>query len=78
MKKIQVLGVGCPKCNALYKSVKKIIDSNNIDASLEKITDLNVIMGYGVLTLPGMVIDGTVVFSGKVPSPKELLAIIQK
>lgn len=66
MKKIQVLGGGCSKCTVLAEEVTKAAQELGVEISLEKITDFQKIMAYGIMTTPALVIDGKVMFSGKV------------
>ena len=75
MKKIQILGTGCPKCRKLFEVSQKVVEENHIDADVCKVEDLNEIMNFGVMMTPALAIDGTVVVSGKVPSADELKAI---
>ncbi len=72
MKKIQVLGTGCAKCKKLADNVQQAATTMNIDCEIEKITDINQIMAFGVMITPALVIDGKVLFSGKVPTSTEL------
>jgi small redox-active disulfide protein 2 len=74
--KIKVLGTGCPKCKTLEKQVLQVIKENNIDAEVTKVEDIIEIMAYNVMRTPGLVINEKVIFSGRVPSNKELLEII--
>lgn len=76
MKKIQVLGTGCAKCNMLAESVKKIADSMGIEYQLEKVEDINKILEFGVMMTPGLVVDGVVKASGKVPKDNEIREMI--
>lgn len=75
---IKVLGTGCPNCKMLEKSVRDIVTELNIDATIEKVEDIVKIMSYGIMRTPGLVIDGKVVLSGRVPSVKELKEILEK
>ncbi|GAB4177807.1 MAG: thioredoxin family protein [Geothermobacteraceae bacterium] len=72
MKKIQILGTGCAKCQKLAENAKQAADSLGLDYEMEKITDINEIMKFGVMTTPGLAVDGEVLLTGKVPSPSEL------
>ena len=72
MKKIQILGTGCAKCEKLAASTKEVADNLGLQYEMEKVTDLNQIMGYGVMTTPGLVIDGKVMAAGKIPGAAEL------
>lgn len=65
MKKIIVLGTGCSGCKALYDTVLKAVEELALDATVEKQEDIVKIMEYNVMRLPGLVIDGKVVSSGK-------------
>ncbi len=72
MTKIQILGTGCAKCNKLAEHAEQAAKALGLDYDMEKITDLNQIMGFGVMTTPGLVVDGKVLVTGKVPSVTEL------
>jgi len=76
--KIEVLGTGCPKCKTLEKQVYEIVKEMNIDAEISKIEDIMEIMTYNVLSTPGLVIEGKLVSSGRIPSKKELTEILTK
>lgn len=68
MKKIQILGTGCPKCKQLAEAAKQAADELGIEYELDKVTDLNDIMAFGVMITPALVIDGEVKVQGKAPS----------
>ena len=68
MKKIQILGPGCPKCKALADSVDAAARDLGIDYQLIKVTDIGEIMKFGVMMTPALVVDGNVKVVGKVPS----------
>lgn len=72
MKEIKILGSGCAKCNQLADAVKAVIAAENIDANVQKIEDIQQIVSYGVMSTPGLVVDGKVVCSGRIPSGDEL------
>jgi len=72
MKKIQILGTGCKKCSDLAEAAKKAADSMGIEYELEKVTDIQKIMKFGVMMTPGLAVDGEVKVSGKVPSVEEI------
>ena len=77
MKKIQILGTGCPKCKKLAENAEAAGKQSGIEYELEKITDINEIMKFGVMMTPALVVDGEVKVIGKVPSSddiKEMLA----
>jgi len=75
--KIQVLGTGCHKCEKLAESVEKAASELNLDCEIEKITDLNQIMGFGVMLTPALAIEGEVKVVGKVPSVEALKKLLQ-
>lgn len=76
MKKIEILGTGCAKCNNLEELTKKAADSLGTEYKLEKVTDIQKIMGYGVMTTPALVVDGIVKSAGRVPSIDEIKKLI--
>ena len=77
MRLIQVLGPGCAKCEKLKKNAEDAVKSAGIEAAVEKITDINVITGFGVMMTPALVIDGEVKMSGKVATPEEIKKLLQ-
>ena len=70
--KIEVLGTGCPKCKQLEANVKKAVDEAGIKAEIVKVTELEKILGYGVMSLPALVVDGSIKASGRVPEVQEI------
>lgn len=76
MKKIQVLGTGCPKCKKLYEAAQQAVNEAAIDAEVSKVEDINEIMKFGVMMTPALVIDGEVKVMGKVPRPEEIKTLI--
>ena len=75
---IKVLGTGCANCKTLEKAVIVVLAEMNINAKVAKEEDIQKIMSYGIMKTPGLVIDGKVVVSGRVPNSKELKEIIEK
>ncbi|MDQ0375624.1 thioredoxin family protein [Cellulomonas humilata] len=74
--KIKILGPGCANCVNLERVTREAVASLGLDAEIEKVTDFPTILGYGVMTTPGLVVDERVVLSGRVPTAahvKELL-----
>jgi len=69
MKKVQILGAGCPKCRQLAANAEAAAEELGIDYEIEKVTDINEIMRFGVMVTPALAVDGTVRVVGKVPSP---------
>lgn len=76
MKKVKVLGPGCPKCIELAKRSQEAAQSVGGDIEVEKVTDLKQIMSYGVMMTPALVVDGQVKVVGKVPSVEEIKKMI--
>jgi small redox-active disulfide protein 2 len=72
MLNIKVLGSGCSNCINLLKLCKEVIAENNIEAEVEKVTDYKDIMSYGIMSTPGLVLNGKVVHSGKLPTKSTL------
>jgi len=72
MKKIQILGTGCPKCNMLASVAKDAAEEMGIEYELEKVTEINDIMSFGVMVTPALVIDGEVKVTGKVPKADKI------
>jgi small redox-active disulfide protein 2 len=70
--KIQILGTGCPKCRKLAENAETAAKALGIECTLEKVTDINEIMKFGVMMTPALAIDGQVKVVGKVPSPEEI------
>ncbi len=69
---IKILGPGCAKCNKTTDIVKEVVAENNVDADIEKVTDLMKIAGYGVLGTPAVIIDGDVKCVGKIPKKDDV------
>lgn len=76
MKKIQILGTGCPKCEKLAENVKEAANSLGIEYEVEKVTKISDIMTFGIMVTPALVVDGEVKVAGKVPPPKEIEKMI--
>lgn len=72
MKKIQILGTGCPKCKKLAENAESAVKELGIDFEVEKVTDINEIMSFGVMMTPALAVDGEVKVIGKVSSPNEI------
>jgi small redox-active disulfide protein 2 len=73
---IQVLGTGCTRCKTLYELVNKAVEETGVEAMVEKVEDMQQIMSFEVLMLPGLVIDGYVKAAGRVPSKEEIKELI--
>jgi small redox-active disulfide protein 2 len=68
MTNIKILGTGCANCKATQKLVEDVVKAKGVQAQVEKVEDIPSIMKYGVMSTPGVVIDGKVVHAGGVPS----------
>ncbi|HPI20537.1 MAG TPA: thioredoxin family protein [Candidatus Kapabacteria bacterium] len=75
---IKVLGTGCSKCLTLENKVREVIKQNSIEAEVEKVTQINDIMKYGVMMTPGLVINEKVVSYGSVPKDNQILQWIKE
>ncbi len=73
MKKIQILGTGCAKCNELAANAKEAAQVLGEEVEFEKITQINDIMQFGCMTTPGLAIDGRLVSQGKVLKPDQII-----
>ncbi|MDY6850285.1 MAG: thioredoxin family protein [Thermodesulfobacteriota bacterium] len=76
MKKVQILGTGCAKCNKLADNAKAAARSVGQEIELEKVSDLNEITKFGVLSTPGLAIDGKVVSQGKLLKPEQIAKLL--
>ncbi len=72
MKKLQILGTGCAKCTKLAEHAEAAAQALGIEYEIEKIKDINAIMGFGVMMTPALAVDGEVKVAGKVPSADEI------
>jgi small redox-active disulfide protein 2 len=72
MKKIQILGTGCPKCKLLAANAGEAVKTLGIEAQIEKVEKIVDIMKFGVMTTPALVVDGVVKSAGKVLSPEDI------
>lgn len=75
---VKVLGSGCAKCNALEVATREALTQLGMDAAIDHVTDFAQIAAYGVMTTPALVVDGKVVFFGKVLKKDEVIQILQK
>jgi len=76
MKKIQILGTGCPKCKQLAQNAEDAAKDSGIEYEIEKVTEINEIMKFGVMMTPCLVIDGEVKAVGKIPSVDEIKVML--
>ncbi len=69
---IKVLGMGCPNCQRLERIVREVVAEMGVEATFSKVTDMRKIMSYDIVGTPGLVINGQVVSSGRVPTRAEV------
>ena len=77
MKKIQILGVGCPKCRQLAANAEAAAQALGLEYTIEKVTDIRAIMKFGVMMTPALVVDGVVKAAGKVPDVEAIQAMLK-
>ena len=75
---IKILGPGCPKCNQTENLVKEAVAEAGVEATVEKVTDVMEIAGYGVFGTPAVVVDGQVKSVGKIPAKKDIIDWLTK
>ncbi len=76
-KEIKILGTGCPKCIKVAELAEQAAIDLGLEYELEKVTDINEIIGYGVMLTPALVVDGDVKFAGSVPSIDQMIDYIK-
>jgi small redox-active disulfide protein 2 len=76
MSKIQVLGPGCPKCQVLYERTTQAAREIGLECEIEKVSDLQAIVSFGILSTPALVVDGTVKVNGRIPTVPQLKEIL--
>ncbi|MBN1795204.1 MAG: TM0996/MTH895 family glutaredoxin-like protein [Sedimentisphaerales bacterium] len=76
MRKIQILGTGCPKCKKLAENAEAAAKELGIEYQIEKVTQINDIMKMGVMMTPALAIDGEVKVAGKVASKEDIKAML--
>ena len=75
--KIEILGTGCPKCKKLAENAAAAVEAVGGEYEIEKVTDINEIMKFGVMMTPALAIDGEIKAVGKVISAEEIKSLIQ-
>ncbi len=73
---IKILGTGCANCKRLEANARQAVSQLGVDAEIEKIEDINEIVGYGIMRTPGLMIDGEVVASGRVPDVPDIVTLL--
>jgi len=76
MKKVQILGTGCPKCKKLFEAAQQAVKELGIEAEVTKVEDINEIMKINVMMTPALAVDGEVKVVGRVPHPEEIRKMI--
>jgi len=77
MKKFKVLGGGCRNCDITANAIAQAAKEAGVEIELEKVTDMGTILGYGVMSTPGVVLDETVVHAGSIPAPDQVRAWVR-
>jgi small redox-active disulfide protein 2 len=76
--KIAILGTGCPKCNQVADVVREAVERAGVDATIQKVEDIQEIIRYRVMMTPAVAVDGQVKISGKVPSVEEVVELLKQ
>ena len=74
--KLQVLGTGCSRCKTLTARVAEAIAALGVEATIEKVENIEEIVKFGVMSTPALALDGKVLFSGRVPTSREIGELI--
>jgi len=77
MLKVKILGSGCANCKRLEQIVRKVVTDKGLEAEIEKVTDFAEITKYPILSTPGLVVNGKVVSSGRIPAESEIIGFLQ-
>lgn len=75
---IKVLGPGCANCNKLEDATRKAVEKAGLEATIVKVSDIQEIMSYGVMSTPALVVNGELRLAGRVPSVDDLVALLQR
>jgi len=75
---IKILGSGCPNCQRLEGNAKEAIKELNLDAKIEKVTDITAIMNYGIMSTPALVVDEKVLSYGRIPDVEEIKQLLNQ
>lgn len=75
-KVIKILGTGCPKCQSMTAIVNEVVTESSIDATIEKVEDIQEIMNFNVMTTPALVINNVITMKERVPSKEEVLTLL--
>ena len=74
--KIQILGTGCPKCKQLTEHAQRAVDELGLECEIEKVTEMDEILSFGIMMTPGLALDGEVLAAGKVLSVEKIKEIL--
>lgn len=77
MKTVKILGTGCAKCLKLEENAREALEELGLDYKLEKVTDINDIMNYGIMMTPGLVLDEKVLSSGKLLNKNQIMDLLK-
>jgi small redox-active disulfide protein 2 len=75
-KRIEILGPGCNRCRETYRVVQHVVETDHLDADVEKVESMDRMIELGLLATPGVAVDGKVVFSGRIPKAEEIRKIL--
>ncbi len=76
--KIEVFGTGCPKCRGVEHNVMKALEQTGLKAEVVKVTDIGEIVDRGLMSTPGLAIDGDLVAAGRIPTVEEIVQILKE
>lgn len=76
--KIEVFGTGCPKCKGVEQNVLKALEQTGLQAEVVKVTDIGEIIDRGLMSTPGLAIDGEVVVAGRIPTVEEIVQMMKE
>lgn len=76
MKKLQILGSGCPKCRMLTDHAEEAARALGLEYTIEKVTNIDDIIAFGIMATPALVVDGEVKVSGRVPTAEAIKALL--
>jgi len=75
---VKILGTGCPKCRKLEEKVRAVVELHSIDATVEKVTDLNEMMKYNIMSTPALIINEKLKMYGNIPKDEQILAWLKE
>lgn len=78
IQNIKVLGAGCKSCHDMYENTKKAVEAIGIDIVIEYVTDMEKVMTYGIMSMPGLVVNDKIVSAGKVLKPADIEKLLHK